>query len=74
MTEAVAEFLEQIDEMMSDGERYAWAIVTLKGIYDTVSKKKFATPQQRQAIKNIRERVEGTSERKVWSRRYEGMK
>lgn len=64
-------FIAEIEEMFGD-PRYEWARKTLDPIYDwTVGNRRF-TPNMKQAIKNIRERVEGTSEKKTWKRRYEG--
>jgi hypothetical protein len=66
-------FLDDIEELQSDGGKYQWAVETLNGIYETVQRTKSVTEGQRRAVSNIRNSVEERERgRGKGSRRYEG--
>lgn len=75
----VAEFLDEIDELLNSG-RFGWAESTLSGIADTVRSQKVVTPGQRAAVEHIvaggnrARELELPSERMArrTSRRHEG--
>lgn len=74
MTSEVADFLDDINEML-ENSRYDWARVTLKGIHDSVKQQaNWVSDRQREAIRNIRgnNRTLLPSDKFRGGRRYEG--
>jgi hypothetical protein len=66
---AWSDFCAEIDRLIMSDD-YAWALDTLEGIRETVSRYQHVTEGQRRAIANIRDARKGGE--KKWGRRYEG--
>lgn len=52
-----SEFLSDLEDLQND-DRYAWALGTIEGIHETVSRTNEVTGNQRRAIENIVSKVE----------------
>jgi hypothetical protein len=68
----VAQFLDEIDELLEDS-KYSWAEETLRGISATIHSTGMVTENQRTAIQNIikNNRIVVLSDKYRSSRRYE---
>lgn len=51
------EFLSDLEDLQND-DRYSWALGTIEGIHETVSRSNEVTGNQRRAIENIVSKVE----------------
>lgn len=50
-------FLRDLEDLQND-DRYTWALGTIEGIYETVTRTREVTGNQRRAIENICAKVE----------------
>jgi hypothetical protein len=51
------EFLSDLEDLQND-DRYQWALTTIEGIHETVTRTNTVTSNQRRAIENITKKVE----------------
>ena len=50
-------FLSDLEDLQND-DRYQWALGTIEGIYETVTRTQYVSANQRRAIENISAKVE----------------